>query len=74
MLNLNWEVDFSRQFNLNPEESLSLLIDPTKIPPEVKTAPPRQWNPESIMTDFERDEFLQMMDDVNKSTEVPVNA
>ena len=74
VLNLNWEVDFGRQFDLNVEESLSLLIDPTKIPHEVKTSPPRQWNPDSIMADFEGDEFLQMMDDINKTAEVAVNA
>ena len=74
VLNLDWEVDFGRQFDLNPEKSLSLLIDPTKIPPEVKTSRPRQWNPESIMADFEGDEFLQMMDDINRTAEVAVNA
>ena len=74
VLNLDWEVDFGRNFDLNPEESLSLLIDPTKIPHEVKTSRPRRWNPDSIMADFEGDGFLQMMDDINRSIEVPVNA
>ena len=57
---------------MTPQQSLSLLMDPTKIPSEVTTSTPRQWNPDSIMADFEGDEFLQMMDDINRSTEVLV--
>ena len=72
--NLNWEVDFGRQLGLSPEQSLSLLMDPSKIPTEVMTSTPQQWNPDSIMADFERDNFLQMMDNINQRMEIPIQA
>ena len=70
--NLDWEVDFGRRFGMTPEQSLSLLVDPAKIPSNVLTSPPRQWTPESIMADFQSDGFLQMMDDINKSIDSEV--
>ena len=48
-------------------------MDPTKIPTDVVTSAVRQWNPDSIMADFERDNFLEMMDNINQSMEVPVH-
>ena len=71
--NLEWEVDFGRQLGKSPQQSLSLLMDPTKIPTDVVTSAARQWNPDSIMADFERDNFLEMMDNINQSMEVPVH-
>ena len=59
---------------MSPEQSLSLLMDPTKIPAKVTTLTAQQWNPDNIMADFERDKFLEMMDNINQSMEVPVQA
>ena len=72
--NLEWEIGFGQQLGMSPEQSLSLLMDPTKIPAEVMTSPTQQWNPDSIMAAFEGDNFLQMMDDINQCMEVPVQA
>lgn len=57
---------------MSPEQSLSLLMDPTKIPTEVIISATQQWNPDSIMADFEGDSFLEMMDNINQHMEVPV--
>ena len=72
--NIDWEVSFGCQFGMSPERSLSLLMDPTKIPAEVKTSTctAQQWNPDDIMAAFKGDNFLQMMDDINQSMEVPL--
>ena len=70
--NVNWEISFGRQFGMSPERCLSLLMDPTKIPAEVRTSTIQQWHPASIMAAFEGDNFLQMMDDINQSMEVSV--
>ena len=59
---------------MSPQQSLSLLMDPTKIPAKVMMSSARQWNPDSIMAVFEGDNFLQMMDDINQCMEVPVQA
>ena len=61
---------------MSPEQSLSLLLDPTKIPSDVLSSAPRQWTPDSVMDEFQADEFLQIMDDINKSIdhEVTVSA
>ena len=48
-------------------------MDPTKIPTDVVTSAARQWTPDSIMADFERDNFLEMMDNINQTMEVPVH-
>ena len=72
--NLEWEVNFGKQLGMSPEQSLSLLMDPTKIPTEVIISATQQWNPDSIMADFEGDNFLEMMDNINQRMEVPVQA
>lgn len=59
---------------MSPEQSLSLLMDPTKIPTDVIKSAAQPWNPDSIMADFEEDDFLEMMDNINQSMEVPVQA
>lgn len=68
--NLKWEVEFGRQFGQSPEQSLSLLLDPSKIPSDLLTSSPQEWTPESIMAEFQGDNFLQMMDDMNQIIEV----
>ena len=49
-------------------------MDPTKIPTDVIKSAAQPWNPDSIMADFEEDDFLEMMDNINQSMEVPVQA
>ena len=61
---------FGHQFGNTPQQSLSLLLAPEKIPSEILASTPQRWNPDSIMADFVGDRFLQMLDDVNKSITV----
>ena len=57
---------FGHQFGNTPQQSLSLLMEPDKIPPEILTSTPSQWNPDSVMEEFVRDGFLQMLDNINR--------
>ena len=66
--NLNWEVAVGCQLGLTPEESLILLMEPDKIPTDLlKAAEGIRWTPDMIMKDFEKDDFLQMMYNLNKA-------
>jgi hypothetical protein len=65
---LEWEVAVGRQLGLTPEESLILLMEPDKIPPDLlKSAESLRWTPDMIMKDFEGNDFFQMMYDLNKA-------
>ena len=57
---------FGHIFGYTPQKSLSLILEPDKIPPEILTSSPHQWNPDNIMADFVGDGFLQMLDDINE--------
>lgn len=67
--NLKWEVAVGHQLGLTPEESLILLMEPDKIPPDILTKDPElsRWTPDMIMKDFESDDFFQMMYNLNKA-------
>lgn len=53
------------------QQSLCLLLEPDKIPPELLTPTEHIWNPDNIMVDFVDDGFLQIMDDINRSMDIP---
>ena len=67
--NLNWEVAIGYQLGLTPEESLILLMESDKIPPDILTKNPEtsKWTPDIIMKDFESDDFVQMMYNLNQA-------
>lgn len=64
--NLNWEVSFGHVIGWTPQQSLCLLLESDRIPPEIIALTPQEWNPESVIADFVGDGFLQMMDNINK--------
>ena len=68
--NLDWEVAFGHAIGWSPQQSLRLLLEPNKIPSSIGALTPQEWNPETVMADFVKDGFLEMMDDINKSMDV----
>ena len=65
---MDWEVAVGHQLGLTPEESLILLMEPDKIPPDLlKGAESLRWTPDMIMKDFEGDDFFQMMYSLNEA-------
>ena len=66
--NLYWDVHVGSQFGQSPMESLALLLEPDKIPAELKSLPFTDGcSTEMIMKDFAREKFLQTMYELNKS-------
>ena len=42
------------------------------IPPQVySVVGDGQWSPEGVMKDFEKDGFMNMMEDINKIMDIP---
>ena len=42
------------------------------IPPQVyPVVGDRQWSPERVMRDFEKDGFMKMMEDINEIMDIP---
>ena len=72
MHNLDWEIVFGHVNGSTTQQSLCLLLEPDKIPPELLTPTQHQWNPDTIMADFVDDGFLQMMDNINRSMDIPI--
>ena len=65
--NLSWEVAFGHQIGLKPEESLVLFIGQESIPPELYSVIDQgEWTPESVVEEFKKDGFMNMMEDINK--------
>ena len=71
MHNLNWEVAFGRAKGHTTQQSVRLFLEPEKIPPELLTTSEHEWTSDTIMADFVNDGFLQMMDDINHSVDIP---
>ena len=68
--NLDWKIAVGRQLGLTPEQSLTLLMEPDKIPPDLLSKVPESssgWTPDMIMKDFEGDDFFQMIYNLNKT-------
>ena len=68
--NLDWEVAFGHSIGWTPQQSLCLLLEPNKIPSNIRTLTPHEWTPETVMADFVKYGFLEMMDDINRSMDV----
>lgn len=69
--NLSSDVHVASQFGQAPKEALSLLIEPDKIPSELRVRKSSrmssEYSTEVVMKEFRRDNFVEMMYDLNKS-------
>ena len=66
MHNLLWDVSVASQFGQSPMESLRVLMKPDSIPKAVKSFELLQCDTD-ILTDFKRENFLQLMNVVNRA-------
>ncbi len=63
--NLVWESTFQAQHEQNPSKALALIIEEKYIPPEIMKDVQYQWSPDSIMKEFEQEQFIKILEDIN---------
>ncbi len=49
----------------NPSKALALIIEEKYIPPEIMKDVQYQWSPDSIMKEFEQEQFIKILEDIN---------
>ena len=57
-----WECAFTGKLGLTSEQNTFLHLNEDILPTQTI---PNEWTPDMVMEDFEKDGFLQMMDDLN---------
>ena len=57
-----WECAFTGKLGLTSEQNTFLHLNEDVLPTQTI---PNEWTPDMVMEDFEKDGFLQMMDDLN---------
>ena len=62
-----WECAFTGNLSLTAEQNTFLHLYEDILPTK---AIPHEWTPDMIMEDFEKDGFLQMMDDLNTAMQL----
>lgn len=61
------DLQIGAQFGQAPVECLALLLEPNKIPTELKSVPvPGEYSTEKIMKEFKGGNFLQKMHNLNE--------
>lgn len=62
-----WECAFTSKLSLTSEQNTFLPLNENILPTQ---AIPAEWTPDTVMEDFEKDGFLQMMDDLNTAMQL----
>ncbi len=61
-----WESTFQAQHEQNPSKALALIIEEKYIPPEIMNLKDvQQRSPDSVMKEFEQEEFIKILEDIN---------
>ena len=65
--NVVWECAFTSKLELTSEQNTYLHLKKEVLPQEDV---PKEWTPDMIIDDFEKDGFLQMMDVLNTAMQL----
>ena len=63
--NLVWECSFNAQSEQNPSKALALIIKEKYIPSDILSAVHYQWSPDTVMKEFEQEQFIKILEDIN---------